>query len=284
MPETITHGPDTREWAVSNRECPTLEAFGLLGVGMSTPGEGYRVVRHNPCFGHINVCLEGAGTVWANDRWESFPAGTAALLPPKVPHGGIYSGFWRMCWVLSNERLGRPPMVSGSRIRFVSIDPRPMEWALLSLYHELNGPNNPEVLQCCVGLIHKQVQRMVGPSDRFRRLIPVWETVDANLARPWTAAEIAKLASVSEVHLRRLVRKEHGCCPLQHLARLRMRRAAHLIEARGYTVDAASWEVGYQSTSAFSRAFKRWLGRSPARPSDVAEEEKGVSVHFLSRK
>jgi len=92
-------------------------------------------------------------------------------------------------------------MVSGSRIRFVSIDPRPMEWALLSLYHELNGLNNPEVLQCCVGLIHKQVQRMVGPADRFRRLIPVWETVDANLARPWTAAEIAKLASVSEVHL-----------------------------------------------------------------------------------
>ncbi len=63
-----------------------------------------------------------------------------------------------------------------------------MEWALLSLDHGLNGPNNPEVLQCCVGLIHNKVQRMVGPADRFRRLIPVWETVDANLVRSWTAA------------------------------------------------------------------------------------------------
>lgn len=242
------------------------------GGGMSTPGKGYQVVRHNPSFGHITVCLEGNGTVWANDRWENFPTGTALLLPPKVPHGGRHSGFWRMCWVLGDDRPGRTPMVSGSRIRFVSIDPRPLEWALLALYHEVNGLNDPEAIRCCVGLIHKQVQRILKPANRVTRLILIWETVDANLARPWTATEIAGLANVSEVHLRRLVRKEHGCSPLQHLARLRIRRAAYLIEARSYTVDAASWEVGYQSTSAFSRAFKRWLGRSPASPPSVAME------------
>jgi len=264
MPETITHGPDTKEWAVSNLECPALKSFHFRGVGMSTPGKGYQVVRHNPSFGHINVCLEGAGTVWANDRWENFPTGTAVLLPPNVPHGGMYSGFWRMCWVLGDDRPEGTPMVSGSKIRFVSVDPRPLEWALLALYHEVNGLNDPEAVRCCVGLIQKQVQRILNPVDRFTRLIPVWETVDANLARPWTVTEIAGLANVSEVHLRRLVWKEHECGPIQHLAKLRIRRAAYLIEARGYTVEAASWEVGYQSTSAFSRAFKRWLGRPPA--------------------
>lgn len=267
MPETITHGPDTREWAISDKECPSLAAYHFRGVGMSTPGKGYQVVRHNPSFGHINVCMEGAGTIWANDRWDTFPAGKAAILPPKVPHGGTASGFWRMCWVIGDDRPGRTPMVSGDLIRFVQIDPRPMEWALSALYHEVKGLNDPEAIRCCVGLIHKQVQRILKPSARGTRLIPVWETVDANLARPWTATEIAELASVSEVHLRRLVWKEHGCSPVQHLAKLRMRRAAYLIGTSGYTIEAASWEVGYQSTSAFSRAFKRWIGRSPGTPS-----------------
>ncbi|RFC45462.1 MAG: AraC-type DNA-binding protein [Verrucomicrobia bacterium] len=271
MPETTHLGSDTREWAISDQACPALRAYQLRGVGMSTPGQGYRVVRHKPSFGHINVCLEGAGTVWANDRWERFPAGTAGLFPPKVPHGGTHSGFWRMCWVLGDDRPGRPSLVSGSLIRFVSLDPRPLEWALLALYLEVNGLNDPETVQCCVALIHKHVQRILKPVDRVTRLIPVWETVDTNLARPWTSAEIAKLASVSEVHLRRLVWKEHGCSPTQHLAKLRMRRAAYLLETRGYTVEAAGWEVGYQSTSAFSRAFKRWRGHSPGSSHQVPE-------------
>jgi len=109
MPETIAHGPDTREWAISDKECPSLAAYHFRGVGMSTPGKGYQVVRHNPSFGHINVCLEGAGTIWANDRWDTFPAGKAAILPPKVPHGGTASGFWRMCWVIGDDRPGRTP-------------------------------------------------------------------------------------------------------------------------------------------------------------------------------
>lgn len=42
-----------------------------------------------------------------------------------------------------------------------------------------------------------------------------------------------------------------------------MRHAAYLLESRELTVETASWDVGYRSTSAFTTAFKRWQGRLP---------------------
>lgn len=69
---------------------------------------------------------------------------------------------------------------------------------------------------------------------------------------------------MSEVHLRRLTMAELGRTPLHQGACLRMRRAAYLLESHSHTVEAAAWDVGYRGTSAFTTAFKRWLGRVPA--------------------
>jgi AraC-like DNA-binding protein len=47
------------------------------------------------------------------------------------------------------------------------------------------------------------------------------------------------------------------------VAWLRVRRAAFLLESHAHTFEAAAWDVGYRGTSAFTTAFKRWLGRPP---------------------
>lgn len=264
MPETTTVGGKTREWGIPVSACPALRAHHIRGVGMANVGEGYCVIRHRPHFSHINVCLEGAGQVWPNDRWAHFAAGTAGLFPSGRPHGGRWDGrAWRMSWVLYDEPSHKLPLIAGPESALVSVDPRPIEWALLGLYHEVQGTNDLQATSYYAHLIHLQVERIAQPSQKPSRLARLWETVDANLAHPWTAEELAGLARMSEVHLRRLTMSELGRAPLQHVAYLRVRRADYLLQSHAQTVEAASWDVGYKSTSAFTRAFKRWLGRLP---------------------
>ena len=52
--------------------------------------------------------------------------------------------------------------------------------------------------------------------------------------------------------------------PMQYLARWRMQLAARLLADGAAKVAAIALEVGYESEAAFSRAFKKLTGVSPA--------------------
>jgi AraC-like DNA-binding protein len=275
MPETNIVGPTTREWAITASVCAALASRHIRAVGMSNVGEGYRIIRHQPGFSHINVCLEGAGCVWSGNDWIRFPAGTVGIFPSGVPHGSFYNGaLWRMSWVIYDESPAKRPCIPGDTISFLSIDPRPLEWALLSLYHEVSGPNQRDATSHLAELLHLHVQRAVHCLRPESRLASLWETVNEHLAAPWTARELARLSQMSEVHLRRLSLAEVGRSPLQHLAYLRMRRAEYLLGCQGYTIETASWAVGYRSASAFTRAFKRWIGGLPRSSSDARSRQR----------
>jgi AraC-like DNA-binding protein len=55
-----------------------------------------------------------------------------------------------------------------------------------------------------------------------------------------------------------------GQPPMQYLARWRMQVAARLLADSTAKVSAVALEVGYESEAAFSRAFKKTVGVSPA--------------------
>ena len=235
-----------------------------MAVGLGSPGEGYRIVRHAAVFSHINVCLQGAGRILHGGRWVDYQEGMAALLPRQVLHGAEWAGSpWRMCWVLYREPPGKAPLIRGSTVELIRVAPRPFEWALFGLYEEINGASSPAIVERWVDLLHAQILRAAQPAPSMSRLAPVWAQVDADLAHPWTAAKLARRAHMSEAHLRRLTAAELGRSPLQQVAWLRIQRAARLLESRAQTVEASAWAVGYQSVSAFTTAFKRHYGRLP---------------------
>jgi AraC-like DNA-binding protein len=86
-------------------------------------------------------------------------------------------------------------------------------------------------------------------------------------ARPsekWTAVTLAQ-----EVGLSRSVFAERfssliGQPPMQYLALWRMHMAAQRLREGHGSVAQVGFEVGYDSEAAFSRAFKRQFGESPA--------------------
>jgi AraC-like DNA-binding protein len=84
-------------------------------------------------------------------------------------------------------------------------------------------------------------------------------------ARPWTAAQLAAEAGASRSVLGERFVQFLGVPPLTYLMRWRLQLAAQQLETTQKTVLEVAMDVGYQSESAFNRAFKRELGLPPAR-------------------
>jgi AraC-like DNA-binding protein len=83
-------------------------------------------------------------------------------------------------------------------------------------------------------------------------------------ARSWTLEALAREAGLSRTALAERFDHFVGHPPMQYLARWRMQLAARRLGDDDAKVAAVALEVGYDSEAAFSRAFKKLVGVSPA--------------------
>ena len=83
-------------------------------------------------------------------------------------------------------------------------------------------------------------------------------------ARTWTLDDLAGRSRLSRsAFYERFVRLV-GQSPMQYLTNWRMQLAASLLGNSHATVASIALEVGYESETAFIRAFKRTTGSSPS--------------------
>jgi AraC-like DNA-binding protein len=85
-----------------------------------------------------------------------------------------------------------------------------------------------------------------------------------NPARAWTLKDLAREAGVSRTVLAERFTAHMGMPPMAYLANWRMQLAAALMDRPDATIVGIAYQVGYESEAAFSRAFKRCTGLSPA--------------------
>ena len=83
-------------------------------------------------------------------------------------------------------------------------------------------------------------------------------------AHAWTLAELAREATTSRSVLVQRFSRLVGQSPMLYLKRWRLHLAAEQLTSCSAKVSAIGTRVGYDSDSAFSRAFKRETGMSPA--------------------
>ncbi|HVZ73098.1 MAG TPA: AraC family transcriptional regulator [Polyangia bacterium] len=83
-------------------------------------------------------------------------------------------------------------------------------------------------------------------------------------AHDWTLEELARVCSASRSVLAERFTQLVGAPPMQYLARWRMQLAAPLLAGTSTAVAEIAERVGYGSEAAFSRAFQRELGTTPA--------------------
>ena len=83
-------------------------------------------------------------------------------------------------------------------------------------------------------------------------------------AHDWTLDQLASDVGMSRSAFADRFARLVGEPPMQYLARWRMQMAARLLADGTAKVGAIAQEVGYESEAAFSRAFKKLTGASPA--------------------
>ena len=120
---------------------------------------------------------------------------------------------------------------------------------------------------------------VAGPHDRAVAAAVL--LVHAEPAHPWTASRLARRVGLSRSSFCVRFAEAMGCGPARHVQRVRMEHAAYLLahEAHGpSSIEATARKVGYASASAFSVAFRRWHGSSPARFARARNPDPGSRV------
>lgn len=96
-----------------------------------------------------------------------------------------------------------------------------------------------------------------------RRVAKAIRAVHADLARSWTVVEMAREAGVSRSSFAAAFTSVVGESPLEYLTSWRLYRARVLLSSSDKTLSEIATDVGYESDTALSRAFKRKVGVPP---------------------
>lgn len=96
-------------------------------------------------------------------------------------------------------------------------------------------------------------------------LARVLRAMHADVRANWTVAGLAKVAGLSRSAFAARFGEVLGCGPIEYLARWRMALAKDALLRGAKTLDRIADEIGYESASAFSTAFRKRLGCSPGR-------------------
>lgn len=168
-----------------------------------------------------------------------------ASLPPQVHAQGVaaewLSSFARQVVTESRaSRLGSDMMLTRmAELMFVEV-----------LRHYVEGLPDAQT-----GWLSGLVDPVVGPA---------LSKLHASPERAWTLAALARESTTSRTVLVERFTRLVGISPMLYLKRWRLQLAAEHLTRGGAKVSSVGARVGYESEAAFSRAFKRETGLSPA--------------------
>ncbi len=116
---------------------------------------------------------------------------------------------------------------------------------------------------------HSACLRQIALGDR--RLQAISRAINwlkSHYSKPFRIDEIACVARMSSSALHHNFKAVTAMSPLQYQKQLRLQEARRLMLGQGMDAATASYQVGYESPSQFSREYKRLFGTPPFR--DVA--------------
>lgn len=101
------------------------------------------------------------------------------------------------------------------------------------------------------------------------------EALHADPGQGWTLDALAREAGLSRSVFAARFQRLMALTPMQYVACWRVQQACRLLQGDGSTVETIAARVGYESTAAFSRVFKKWTGQSPGRYRRKSRPDRG---------
>lgn len=152
--------------------------------------------------------------------------------------------------------------------------------AMRRLVFLLDRPDSLAVLKdCLIREIHHwlllgrqrvAVRQLGAPDSHSRRVARAVAILRADYAKPVSIERLATAAGMSRSGFHQHFRAVTSLTPLQFQKQLRLIEARRLIACSGKLVSQVAFEVGYESTSQFSREYTRMHGQPPTRDKWVA--------------
>lgn len=94
-------------------------------------------------------------------------------------------------------------------------------------------------------------------------IIKTQDWIESNYKEHITIAKLESVANCSGKTLTRRFQKATGHSPLTYIQKLRIETAKRLLESKDMTFNEVTWDVGYNDSSSFHKAFKLETGLTP---------------------
>lgn len=99
-----------------------------------------------------------------------------------------------------------------------------------------------------------------------------------NPGHPWTLHELAGRAGMSRTIFAQRFKEIAGSTPMEYLTRWRMLLAGERLKGSDESIASIAATLGYESESAFGKAFRRVMGCSPRQHSRGSEPEHSLAA------
>lgn len=119
------------------------------------------------------------------------------------------------------------------------------------------------IYRALVGEMGLWMRNFVKTDSHAHRITRVIEELKVRFAEPLRVSELAESANMSESALYHTFKQVTRMSPMQYQKKLRLHEARRLMLSEGIEASTASYKVGYESPSHFSREYSRLFGAPP---------------------
>lgn len=119
------------------------------------------------------------------------------------------------------------------------------------------------IYRALIGEMGARMRNFVRTDSQAHRIGQVIEALKERFAEPLRVGQLAETVNMSESALYHTFKEVTRMSPVQYQKKLRLHEARRLMLSEGLGASTASYKVGYESPSHFSREYSRMFGAPP---------------------